>query len=57
METFETNKKYSFKACDRHKPKELVYLQWFEWAEMKTRRGAKQRQCPKCGRWYFKEEY
>jgi len=43
-------------ACSRHKPKQLGYLQWHYWAEQKTKRGAKQKQCPKCGRWYFREE-
>jgi hypothetical protein len=44
-------------ACSRHKPKQLTYLQWHDWAENKTKRGAKQKQCPKCGRWYFRSEY
>jgi len=43
-------------ACSRHKPKQLGYLQWHDWAEQKTKRGAKQKQCPECGRWYFREE-
>jgi hypothetical protein len=44
-------------ACSKHKPKQLGYLQWHDWAEQKTKRGAKQKQCPKCGRWYFQEEF
>jgi hypothetical protein len=44
-------------ACSRHKPKQLGYLQWHDWAEQKTKRGAKQKQCPKCERWYFREEF
>jgi hypothetical protein len=44
-------------ACSRHKPKRLGYLQWVDYAEDKTKRGAKQKQCPKCGRWYFGEEF
>lgn len=44
-------------ACSRHKPKQLGYLQWYYWAEQKIKRGAKQKQCPKCGRWYFREEF
>ena len=44
-------------ACSRHKPKQLGYLGWHDWAEQKTKRGAKQKQCPKCGRWYFREEF
>lgn len=43
--------------CVRHKPKQLGYLQWHDWAEKKIKRGAKQKQCPKCKRWYFKEEF
>ena len=44
-------------ACSRHNPKQLTYLQWHDWADKKTKRGAKQKQCPKCGRWYFREEF
>ena len=43
-------------ACSRHNPKQLGYLQWHEWAERKTKRGAKQKQCKNCGRWYFWDE-
>ena len=58
-QTFETNMKHTINPCDRHKPKseQVGYLKWYEWAEQKKKHGAKQRQCPKCGRWYFKEEY
>ena len=49
-----SNKK---KSCTRHKPKQLGYLQWHDWAEKKIKRGAKQKQCPKCKKWYFKEEF
>jgi hypothetical protein len=44
-------------ACSRHKPKQLDYLQWHDWAEQKTKQGAKQKQCQKCGRWYFRDEF
>ena len=44
-------------ACSRHKTNNMSYLQWHEWAENKIKRGAKQKQCPKCGRWYFRSEY
>lgn len=50
------NKKYT-EPCETHNPKELPYLKWFEWAENKYRKGEMQKQCPKCKRWYFKEEY
>jgi hypothetical protein len=44
-------------ACLNHKPKQLAYLQWQDWAENKVKRGAKQKQCAKCGKWYFREEF
>lgn len=44
-------------ACSKHKPKQLGYLKWHDWAEQKIKRGAMQKQCPKCGRWYFREEF
>jgi hypothetical protein len=44
-------------ACSRHKPKLLGHLQWFDWVDKKKKRGAMQKQCPKCGRWYFREEF
>jgi hypothetical protein len=44
-------------ACSMHKPKQLGYLQWHDWAEKMTRQGKEQTQCSKCGRWYFREEF
>jgi len=44
-------------ACSRHTPKLLAYLQWHDWADNKIKRGAKQKQCLKCGKWYFREEF
>lgn len=43
--------------CKRHKPFNGGYLEHMEWMEVKTKRGAKQKQCPKCGHYYFKCEY
>lgn len=43
--------------CKSHKPKKLTYIQWIEWSDKKIKRGAKQKQCHKCKRWLFKEEY
>lgn len=45
-------------ACKEHKPmaKQMGYVEWNEWADLKIRRGHKQRQCPKCGKWLFKCE-
>ena len=44
-------------VCSTHKTNNLSYLQWQHWAEQKTKQGAKQKQCQKCGRWYFREEF
>ncbi len=43
--------------CSMHKTKRLEYLQWHDWAEKKLKRGAKQKQCLKCERWYFRDEF
>lgn len=43
--------------CLRHKTKKLRYLQWHDWAEKKIKKGATQKQCSKCGSWYFKDEF
>jgi hypothetical protein len=43
--------------CKRHKPKKLGYVAWHEWAEKKYKQGKEQKQCDKCGRWYFKSEF
>lgn len=43
--------------CSMHKPKQLGYLQWHNWAEHKTKQGTKQKQCQECGRWYFGDEF
>ena len=39
--------------CNKHKPKQLGYLAWHDWAK---KQGKKQTQCNKCGRWFFKSE-
>lgn len=43
-------------GCEHHKISELGYVNWHNWADMKTRQGHKQRQCPKCEKWLFKCE-
>lgn len=45
-------------TCKKHKPmnKVMGYVEWQEWADLKTRRGHIQRQCNKCGKWLFKCE-
>ena len=42
--------------CKNHKPKQLSYLSWHDWASKMTAQGKEQTQCNKCGRWYFKSE-
>jgi len=45
-------------TCKEHKPmnKVMGYVEWQEWADLKTRQGHIQRQCKKCGKWLFKCE-
>ncbi len=45
-------------VCKEYKPmaKEMGYVEWNEWADLKIKRGHIQRQCKKCGRWLFKCE-
>jgi len=45
-------------TCKEHKPmsKQMGYVEWNEWAELKIRRGHIQRQCKICGKWFFKCE-
>ena len=49
---------FSARRCKEHKPmnKELRYVAWQEWADIKIRRGHIQRQCNKCGKWLFECE-
>lgn len=46
-------------ACSSHKPmnKKLGYAAWHDWADRKTRQGHKQKQCPECGKWFFRCEW
>jgi len=42
--------------CPSHKPLELGYLAWHTEAERRTKRGMKQKECPKCKHWFWKDE-
>jgi hypothetical protein len=41
--------------CKTHK-RETSYMAWVKYAEDKKAKGETQKQCPICGRWYFKDE-
>lgn len=41
--------------CRSHKDN-LPYLQWNYWAEEQELKGKKQKQCPNCNLWFFREE-
>jgi hypothetical protein len=42
--------------CKKHKPKQLSYLAYQDWADKMIKKGKTQTQCPNCFRWYFKSE-
>jgi hypothetical protein len=43
--------------CERHKPFKGGYFAYVDFMETKIKHGAKQKQCKKCGYWFFKSEY
>ena len=43
-------------TCSTHKPLNLGYMAWHLEAERRTKRNQKQKQCPHCGLWFFKDE-
>ena len=43
--------------CKKHKPMKLSYVAMNDWAEKKIKMGHIQRQCPDCGRYFFKCEF
>ena len=43
--------------CTFHKPLELSYNGWHTEAEKRHKSGKKQRQCPDCLYWYWKDEF
>ena len=47
----------NIKKCNWHKPKNLGYIAWHDWAEEMTRKGFKQTQCAQCLHFFFKEEF
>jgi hypothetical protein len=53
----DANRLLAVVPCKRHKPKQLEYVAWHEWANKMYKQGREQKQCDKCGRWYFKSEF
>lgn len=43
--------------CKWHTPMNLGMLQWYSEMERREKKGMKQKQCPVCGYWFFKDEY
>jgi hypothetical protein len=42
--------------CKRHKVKKMNYLEYSDYLENKIKHGAKQKQCKKCKKYFFKDE-
>ena len=42
--------------CDHHRPKDLTYLEFFDYCEMNESNGIQQTQCPTCKRWLWPDE-
>lgn len=43
--------------CTTHKTETMSYLEWHAWAEERVKKGDKQKQCPKCKRWFFEDYF
>lgn len=43
-------------GCSWHKPKQLAYVAYHEWADRQHRKGVRQRKCSVCGLWLWPEE-
>lgn len=41
--------------CPLHREHELGYIQFFEDADRRAKRGEEQQQCPECKRWIWPE--
>lgn len=48
-----------FQRCERHKNhlSNMGMLAWYSEIERREKKGMKQKQCPKCKLWLFKDEY
>lgn len=42
--------------CDHHKPKDLGYIAWHNWADEMAKKKIKQTRCPHCKLYFFPEE-
>lgn len=45
------------RGCIDHRPLTLGYAAWHEEAERRGKRGMKQRLCPDCTLWYWRDEW
>lgn len=43
--------------CEDHQEPNMTRLQYEDWAELKLKKGHKQKQCDRCGYFFFKCEY
>jgi len=48
-----------FQRCERHKNhlSNMGMIGWYNEMERREKKGMKQKQCPKCKLWFFKDEY
>ena len=56
MKVRSTNTVFAAMPCKKHKPQQLGYLAWCDWAEKMERQGKEQTQCKICLRWFWKDE-
>jgi len=45
------------KKCKSHKDIKSGYMEWMGWSDGQMKKGARQKQCPICKRWFWPEEY
>jgi len=45
------------RVCEDHQDTTMTYMKHLDWAELKVKKGHKQKQCDRCGYFFFKCEY
>lgn len=43
--------------CDTHKKSQLGYREWHTYAQLNEAKGVHQKQCQKCLRWFYPDEF